>query len=188
MLKINEIKINQFEEKIYDRYIKIFPEEEQREWSFIRKSYNKGIEKFYEITNDNTIIGFIMLEKLDNNPYYIDYFAIYEEYQNKGYGTKILKILVDEIVKNDGLCAEVECVEYSKDDVERNVRISRLNFYKRLNFILESSIYKLYGVYYSPIIYTNNKISKKELDDILFSYYNFNCGINGVKNNCFIIK
>lgn len=44
------------------------------------------------------IIGFIMLEKLQNNPFYMDYFAIKKEYQNQGLGTNALKILKTEII------------------------------------------------------------------------------------------
>ncbi len=46
MVDVIEITINEFKEKIYDRYIKLFPEDEQREW---RKIWMK-IEHFIEIT------------------------------------------------------------------------------------------------------------------------------------------
>lgn len=188
MIDINEITIKEFKDNIYDRYIEIFPEKEQREWEYIEKAYDKNIEKFYEIKDGKIVVGFIILEKIDKMPYYIDYFAIYNEYQNKGYGTKAIKLLIDDVIGNNGLCAEVESIEYSKDAIDKDIRLSRINFYKRLDFILGESIYNLYGVYYTPIIHTKENISKEELDNIFFSYYNFNCGIEEVKNNCEIIK
>ena len=108
MIEILEIGIEEFEDKIYERYTKLFPEEEQRNWNKIRDTYNKGIEKFYKIVLDNSIIGFFMLENNEKDyPYYLDYFAIFEEYQNKGYGTKAIKKLLSEIIDNKGLCIEI---------------------------------------------------------------------------------
>lgn len=41
MVDVLEITINEFKEKIYDRYIKLFPEDEQREWKKIENTYKK---------------------------------------------------------------------------------------------------------------------------------------------------
>lgn len=49
-----------------------------------------------------------MLEKLQNNPFYMDYFAIKKEYQNQGLGTNALKILLNDVIKEKGLCIEIE--------------------------------------------------------------------------------
>ena len=90
-MKIEEIDIKEFEEKIYNEYVKLFPEEEQREWEKIKIAYENGIEKFYKITENDKVIGFFMLEKIKSNfPYYLDYFGIFKEYQ-KHILTKIEK-------------------------------------------------------------------------------------------------
>lgn len=49
MLEIIEINIEEFENKIYEEYTKLFPEEEQRAWEKIKRTYEEGIEKFYKI-------------------------------------------------------------------------------------------------------------------------------------------
>ena len=51
MIEILEIGIEEFEDKIYERYTKLFPKEEQRNWNKIRDTYNKGFEKFYKIVS-----------------------------------------------------------------------------------------------------------------------------------------
>lgn len=95
LLKIIEISIEEFENKIYNEYITLFPEEEQRSWKKIKQTYENGIEKFYKITLENETIGFFMLEKAgEEYPYYLDYFAIFKKYQNKGYGTEAIKKLL----------------------------------------------------------------------------------------------
>ena len=161
MLDITEITIEEFKNNIYDRYTKLFPKDEQREWKKIETTYNNGIEHFYKITVDNEIIGFIILERISNQPYYIDYFAIYDEYQNKGYGSKSIRYLLDNIINDNGLIAEIETVDESNIITKR-----RLEFYERLGFKYNDSIYLLYNVYYTPITYLNKDINKEELDKL----------------------
>ena len=183
MIEILEIGIEEFEDKIYERYTKLFPEEEQRNWNKIRDTYNKGIEKFYKIVLDNSIIGFFMLENNEKDyPYYLDYFAIFEEYQNKGYGTKAIKKLMSEIIDNKGLCIEIE-----KEEEDEPLTIKRANFYLKLGFEKINSEYLLYNVLYTPYVY--NYTSEKEMvDKIMFDYYKLNCGEDAVKINCKIVQ
>lgn len=109
MINVIEITINEFEKNFYDKYEKLFPEDEQRDWEKIKNTYNKGIEKFYKIQLYNINIGFFMLEKLnDNYPFYLDYFAIFKEFQNMGYGTKAVQTLIKNVVHNDGIIGEIE--------------------------------------------------------------------------------
>ena len=182
MITVIEIPIEEFKKDIYNRYTKLFPKDEQREWKKIEKTYSNGIEHFYKIVIDNINIGFIILEKINNNPYYIDYFAIYEEYQNKGYGTSAIKYLIDNIIMDKGLIAEIEKVK--EDDLQT---INRLNFYKNIGFKEVGSEYLLYNVCYEPIAYLNN-IDKTLVDKSFFEYYITNVGKEDLEKNCKIIK
>ena len=189
MISINKIKIEKFENEIYQKYIKLFPEEEQREWNNIRKSYEKGLEEFYEIANENVIVGFILLERLnDKTPYYMDYFAIYAEHQNKGYGTEAIKILLRDIVKDKGLCIEIEKENDGCNDEEILLRQRRGKFYRNLGFKKVESEYLLYNVLYTPYIYdVSDKFSKEDIDRIMFDYYVENCGKEAINKKCKII-
>lgn len=185
MIDVIEITIEEFKENIYNKYVKLFPEEEQREWKKIEDTYKKGIEKLYKITLENKTIGFFMLERLDNNyPFYLDYFAIFDEFQSKGYGTKAIQKLLNKTIVNNGLIAEIE-----KEDMKNPVTIKRLEFYKRLGFEKVESEYLLYNVVYEPIINIGaNKYDKEKIDCIFFEYYRNNCGKEEIKNRCKIIK
>ena len=185
MIDVIEITIEKFKNDIYNEYIKLFPKDEQRNWNKIVNTSNSGIEKFYKITYENRTIGFFLLEKInDEYPFYLDYFAIYKEYQNKGYGTKAIQILLSKIINNKGLIAEIE-----KECEDNPITIKRFEFYKRLGFKKIESEYLLYNVYYNPIVYCEfEKINKEKYDRIFFDYYLINCGENEVKNNCKIIK
>ena len=184
-MEIKEITIESFKKKIYNRYIKIFPRIERREWTKIEISYQNGKEKFYEVLLNTEIIGFFVLEKLDKkHPYYLEYFAIYDEFQNLGYGSKALKLLIDKIIKDEDLIAEME-----KENKNNLNTIRRSKFYEKLGFKKIDSEYLLYKAFYTPIVYTkSNEIIKEEYDKIFFDYYNYNCGENAIKANCRIIK
>ena len=180
-MNIVKITIEEFVNTIYDRYIKLFPEDEQRDWNNIEKNYDLGIENFYKIVDDNKTIGFFMLERIKDYPYYCDYFAIYEEYQNKGYGSKAWEKSKEKI-GNIGLVGEIE--EVKEDNI---ITVRRFDFYKKLGFKRIDSLYLLYDVYYEPVI-VNCDLSKKTTDKILMDYYLINCGEEEVKKNCKFIK
>lgn len=185
MLEIIEINIEEFENEIYEEYTTLFPEDEQRSWKKIKATYEKGIEKFYKITLNNEIIGFFMLEKAgEGYPYYLDYFAIFKKYQNKGYGTEAIKKLLKKICIKEDLVIEIE-----KEEEENPLTIKRANFYKKLGFKKVYSEYLLYKVLFTPYIYTQKQnINKKQIDEMMFKYYVINCGEQEVKKNCKINK
>ena len=185
MINVVEITINEFKTNIYDRYINLFPDNEQREWDKIEVTYNKKIEHFYKIVFNNVIIGFFMLERLDDvHPYYLDYFGIYEEYQNKGYGKLALEYLLENIILNNGLIGEIE-----KVDDNNLITVKRLKFYEELGFKKIESEYLLYNVFYTPIAYLNfENYNKHEMDELFFDYYKINVGEKELKMNCIIVS
>ena len=182
MLTIHEIPIEEFKKNIYHKYINLFPLDEQRDWNKIKKTYELGIEKFYKILLDNKDIGFFMLEKIDGYPYYGDYFAIYEEYQNLGYGSLAIKTLLNDIIKEIGLGGEIEKVDDCNNITER-----RAKFYKNLGFKIIDSEYLLYDVSYNPIVYPSS-FDISNIDEIFFKYYEINIGYNNLKKHCKKIK
>lgn len=185
MIDVIEITIDEFKNDVYDKFIKLFPKDEQRNWNKIVNTVNKGIEKFYKIICENKTIGFFMLEKINEKyPFYLDYFAIYKEYQNQGYGSKAIKLLLSKIINNKGLIAEIE-----KECEENLITTKRFEFYKKLGFKKIESEYLLYNVHFEPIVYCGlENMNKEKYDKIFFDYYVINCGENEVKNNCKILK
>lgn len=184
LLDIKEILIEEFENNIYQKYVMLFPEEEQREWEKIKNAYNNGIEKFYKITLNSKTIGFFMIESIQGEPCYIDYFAIYSEYQNKGYGSKAIKKLLCDFYQENDICLEIE-----KENKMYPITIKRANFYKRLGFKKVNSEYLLYNVLYTPYVYTHSdNIDKEYIDKTMFKYYNINCGEKEVNKKCRIVK
>lgn len=177
MLDVIKIDTKEFINDCLDMYESLFPESERRPWSQIEKTYNEGVENFYKIVLNNEIIGFFMMEKLEDHPYYLEYFGIKEEHQNKGYGSLSIRKLID--LCKEGIVGEIEEVNTN------NETLKRFEFYKRLGFNLINHQYELYEVLYNPIVYNYNG---NNIDDILFDYYRFNMGEDLLKKNCKIIK
>ena len=172
-MTIEKITINEFLNNIYSKYESLFPEIERRNFDKIEKCYNDGVEKFYVFKVNDITVGFVLLEKLYNDyPYYIDYFGIFHEYQNQGYGTMAIKILIN--MANNGLCFEIE-KENEGTEEENIIRHKRALFYKNLGFKEINSTYLLFDVLFTPYVYdTSNKLNKEKVDKILLDYYLYN--------------
>lgn len=52
MIDVVKITLNEFKEDIYAKYIRLFPEDEQRDWEKIERTYKNGT--FAEIIQKNT--------------------------------------------------------------------------------------------------------------------------------------
>ena len=185
MIDVIEITFEEFKDSIYKEYVELFPIEERRELTRIKSTYDRGIEKIYKIVHDNILIGFFMLERIDDSyPFYLDYFAIFKEFQNKGYGTKALEKLIKKIIIDKEICGEIE-----KVDLKDAIKLKRFEFYKKLGFEKIDSEYLLFDVIYMPIIRSKSKnIDKDKMDKIFFDYYKINSGEKRAKKNCRIIK
>ena len=131
-LHIKKMEMQEFENSIFLELEKIFPADELRELESIRKTCESGNETLYKINLDDTIIGCFALEKLENYPYYLDFFAIYEKYQNRGFGTLVMQIMLSKIVSGEDVFGEIEKVEDSK-----NQSMRRWNFYKKTENIFQ---------------------------------------------------
>lgn len=181
-LHIKKISIQEFENDIYSKLEELFPDAEMRRLESIRKTCESGNESLYKINLDHNVIGCFALEKLENYPYYLDYFTIYEKYQNRGFGTLVMQIMLSKIVSGEDVFGEIEKVE---DGNTQSVR--RWNFYKKVGFKLTDLEYDLCEMIYNPIVFSPKKYSNEAINTILFSYYELNSGKEAVEKKCKII-
>lgn len=112
-MELININYKEFKAEIYQKYIEIFPEEERKSLETIEKNYNKNITRFIKIDEEKGLIGFCIMNSIENNRYMqLDYFAILPEYQNKGYGTKAIKELEKVVQNYDAIFVEIEKLGY----------------------------------------------------------------------------
>ena len=97
LVKLNNNEIVDY----YSKFVKLdFPENETMSTTSITKYIKNDIAQMYLYKVDNNIAGwtFLTIDKV-RNLICLHYLAIFKEYRNKGYGSKILNLLKT-ILKN----------------------------------------------------------------------------------------
>ena len=192
-MELININYEEFKAEIYQKYIEIFPEEERKSLETIEKNYNKNITRFIKIDEEKELIGFCIMNSIENNRYMqLDYFAILPEYQNKGYGTKAIKELEKVVQNYDAIFVEIEKLCYGANKEENEIREKRTKFYERLGFHKLDTNLKWFNSLFLSVYYlklNDNLIYDEEeiLNNIFGIYYKVH-GKKKVDENCEIIK
>jgi RimJ/RimL family protein N-acetyltransferase len=130
------IRLEDISEENWIKVVRLSVSEEQR--SFLDRPigiiargyvYRDCNARVFAITNDNEMVGVALVRDLDEEPacYDLQQFMIDQRFQNKGYGTEALRLIID------ALCAErkYDCIE-----VCVNKRAcSALHIYQKSGFI-----------------------------------------------------
>lgn len=192
-MELINIDYKEFKAEIYQKYIEIFPEEERKSLETIEKNYNKNITIFIKIDEEKELIGFCIMNSIENNRYMqLDYFAILPEYQNKGYGTKAIKELEKVVQNYDAIFVEIEKLCYGANKEENEIREKRAKFYERLGFHKLDTNLKWFNSLFLSVYYlklNDNLIYDEEeiLNNIFGIYYKVH-GKKKVDENCEIIR
>lgn len=191
MLALVAIDYKEFKKEIYSHYVKLFPKTERKSLKNIKRNYLKGITKLIKIMDDDIVVGFLIYHTLDQNPYILlEYFGIFQEFQNQQYGSKTVKVLKTFFKNYKGIYGEVEKIGFGKDEMGNKIREKRVRFWKNLGFEFLDIDLKMFHVIYSPCIL---KIKDIELDcdEIMkyaFELYDALLGEKRVRKNCMIMK
>ena len=121
----------------------------------------------------------------------LDYFAILEKYQNKGYGTRAIQLLKSQMEAYDGIFVEIEKLGLGKDKQENLLRERRAKFYENLGFEKLNSELKWFetlilSIYVLPI--STHKDNENEILKDMFQIYISVHGKEKVERDCKIIK
>ncbi len=192
-MELININFKEFREDVYQKYIQIFPEEERKTLETIERNYNKNITRFIKIAEENKLIGFFIMNSIENNRYMqLDYFAILPEYQNKGYGTKAIKELKKVVLNYDTIFVEIEKLGCGANKVENKIREKRAKFYDRLEFNKLNVDLKWFNSLFLSIYYLklneNLTYDEEEILNNIFEIYYKVHGKKKVDENCEIIK
>lgn len=192
-MELININFKEFKEEVYQKYIEIFPEEERKSLETIEKNYNKNITSFIKIAEANKLIGFLIMNSIENNRYMqLDYFAILPEYQNKGHGTKAIKELKNLISNYNAIFVEIEKLGCGANKKDNEIREKRAKFYERLGFHKLNSNLKWFNSLFLSIyclnLSKNQTYDEKEILNNIFEIYYKVHGRKKVNENCEIIK
>lgn len=190
MLELVNVDIKEFKQTIYKEYEKLFPENERKSYKRIKKGFNNGIVNIVKIVDDDKFVGFMIINKIENVKYLcLDYFAILPEYQNKGYGTKAIKLLKEQCKSYNGIYVEVERVRNDNTD-EDKIRAKRVKFYENIGFYKLSFDLLLFSVEYSLYVLQTSNIKEDEekITKDIFTVYNTIIGEKRVRKYCKIME
>ncbi len=191
-MNLVNIGIEEFKKIVYPEYVSIFPKEERKEFKVLEDNFNKKITRFIKICENDIFVGFFIINTTEKNQYIqLDYFAILEKYQNKGYGSKAIQILAEQIKKYNGIFVEVEKIGLGKNEQDNQLRERRVKFYENLGFKKLNFDLKWYGSLILSVYLLSTAIHKDNENEILknmFNIYNAAHGKEKVERDCKVIK
>ena len=188
-MKLKEIDIDEFKKEVYSYYLDIFPEDERKPLELLQSSYERHYTKIIEILYKNEIVGFMVLNRVKDKGYAVlDYLAILPQYRNNRMGTKALQILLEQERENSGIFIEIEKVGLGKDTEENLLRANRKKFYEKLGFKKLNFDLYLFGVVYTPYLFSNIKDNEDMIINEILNIYESISGKERIKQNCKIIK
>lgn len=88
--------------------------------------------------DDGAPVGFMHMFKCDDSVYYGLYLAIAKEYRNKHYGSRALKLVIEEYLKGKMMFGFVEALLPEAENYQQRV--------ERVRFYLRNGLYLLDGV------------------------------------------
>lgn len=191
MLQLTEIDYKEFKNTIYKYYEELFEKEERQPLHILKKLYEKGILKFVKIVDQDINVGFLIYATTSDNPYvWLDYFAIFKEYQNKKYGTEAIKIFKNYFKGYDGIYGEIEALGLGKNDSENKIREKRFKFWKNLGFELLNIDMNLFGVIYSACVLKLTDINRQNKDILNYGFHLYEAvmGKKEIEKKCFIVE
>ncbi len=175
----------EFKEKLYEAYKKIFPKEERKPIECLEASFQKGYTKFVKVMDENNLVGFMILQKVQENGYLgLDYFAILPQYQKQGFGSKALEMLTQKEAKCKGIFVEIEKVGLGKNAEENEQRQRRQTFYERLGFQKLNYDLQLFNVIYTLYLFSHAKEDEKTVIQQIWQIYEEVVGKKRIQKNC----
>lgn len=188
-MKLKDIDIYEFKKEVYSYYLDIFPEDERKPLELLQSSYERHYTKIIEILYKNEIVGFMVLNRVKDKGYAVlDYLAILPQYRNNKLGTKALQMLLEQEKDNRGIFIEIEKVGLGKDAEENLLRANRKKFYEKLGFKKLNFDLYLFGVVYTPYLFSNIKDNEDMIINEILNIYESISGKERIKQNCKIIK
>ena len=124
-----------------------FPDAELKPLSGFLRAYRAGTQIGYALERAGRIICYALLVRAEGvEPVQLDYFAVAEELQGQGVGSRMLELLRQRFPR---LIADVEDPEAAESPEEARERSRRVRFYERNGFRMTQAKAHAWGVDYA---------------------------------------
>lgn len=160
MIRFERYRNSKNKKRIKEIYEKSFPTEEKLPFWLLKSSSNKCRANLDCILRDDVPIGMQFIVDLKDNIKYLMYFAIDEDYRDRGFGSKVLRQLVNSY---DNILLSIE---RPKDELSKR----RKEFYIRNGFYSTNLYYEDNNVEYE--ILTTLKGYKPNVSILKLRYKN----------------
>lgn len=191
-MKLETMDIQEFKEKIYPEYVKLFPPSERKSYHTIEKSVRDQVMNLLKIVVEDQIVGFIITNSLANNPYLqLDYLGIFETEQKKGYGSDAILLLKENSKEFSGIFIEIEKPGWGENEKENLIRQKRAAFYKSLGFQKLKFDVELYHVRYETYLLPCTPkpgFSDEEIIEKIFEIYVATIGEKRTQKYCKVME
>lgn len=169
-MEFKEINRNSLEH-LYSVMNNDFESDELKPLKMIEKYIEQGICKFYGLYEQDELYCYADMI-FSERAALIDYFAVTEKFRGKGVGSTALKLLAENLKKQNFIIAEVESTEQASNEAELITIERRLDFYKRNGLYLSGNRVCLFGHKYEIMVLPiNSKPDKDETLEKLFEIY-----------------
>ena len=121
-------------ERILDIRDEVFPANERIATRKVSQ-YNKANGYItLAFVDDNEVVGFMQLYDCGDDVYYGIYLAIAKEFQNRHYGSRALKLVLEEYLKGKMMFGCVEALIPEAENYQQ--RVNRVRFFRRNGLFL----------------------------------------------------
>ena len=116
-------------ERILDIRDEVFPQNERPQFRDVSLYNEENGYVTLVFEDDNVPVGFMHLRYCDDNTYFGIYLAIAKKYQNRHYGSRALKLVIEEYLKEKMMFGCVEALIPEAENYQQ--RVDRVRFYQK---------------------------------------------------------
>ena len=134
MYKCQKMSLEQAENIYNTRMLEDFPQNELKPFKSIRRGHEAGLYDCIGLYDNEEILGyafFFSIKKNNEKIMLLDYFAIEKSHRHSGLGGNFLALLSDFLKTADLTIIESEDPTAAKNEEERQIQASRLDFYEK---------------------------------------------------------
>lgn len=150
-------------DEIKKSYKKDFPVFERMPFFHLKRLFEQNRIEVLFFKEEAKIYGYMVTARGKNNYILIEFFAILEEYRNKGYGSTCLKLCKEYYQDAKAIILEAEKRGLGKNEEENRIREKRIAFYEKNGYQPTKIYAKIFGVIYEILVNANENLKEEEI-------------------------
>ena len=162
MMVFRNLSESDFESIYYQHMVNDFPENELKEIEMIKRAFKKGKYACVVMEEDSEIRAYACFSWVHPEVQILDYLAVVSDIRGKGYGSQLLHWLKENPEVKE-IILESEDPNFSKDEIEKEIRTRRLSFYQKNGMKKRETSVVLGDVEFNIFTFDDSNLSEKEL-------------------------